>query len=163
VVAGALESIVREMTITMVKTGRSPVLSEAYDFSNALFDGQSRMIQQGDNFPVHVGAMIDAGKAVAGYFGEEIYPGDVLYCNDAGAGGRHLPDMTMYKPVFFDGELVFWTANKSHMMDTGGPVAGGYNPYAEDIFAEGLRISPLKLYERGRERRDVIDLLLTNV
>ena len=49
------------------------------------------------------------------------------------------------------------------MIDTGGPVAGGYNPYAEDIYAEGLRISPVKLYERGCERRDVIDLLLTNV
>lgn len=163
VVAGGLESVVREMTITMVKTSRSPILSEGYDFSNSIFDGASRMVMQGHNIPVHVGAMIDAGKAVAAYFGDEIAPGDVVYCNDPAFEGSHLPDMTMYKPVFFEGELIFWTANKSHMMDTGGPVAGGYNPFAKDIYAEGLRISPVKLYDRGKPRRDVIDLLLTNV
>ena len=106
--------------------------------------------------------MIDAGKAVAAYFGDEIFPGDVVYRNDPAYEGSHLPDMTMYKPVFHEGELVFWTANKSHMMDTGGPVAGGYNPYAEDIYAEGLRSAAQALRAR-RERRRVIDLLLTNV
>ncbi len=101
--------------------------------------------------------------AQTGYFGSDIAEGDVIYCNDPAFLGSHLPDMVMYKPVFYEGEVVFWAANKSHMMDTGGPVAGGYNPHAKDIFAEGIRISPIKLYERGRLRNDVMDLLLTNV
>ena len=163
VIHGALESIVREMTITIVKTSRSPVLAEGYDFSNCLFDGSARMIVQGDNIPVHVGAMIAATKNVTEYFADEVFPGDVIYCNDPAFLGSHLPDMVMYKPVFYEGELVFWTANKSHMMDTGGGVAGGYNPFASDLYSEGFRISPVKLYDRGEVRRDVIDLLLTNV
>ena len=104
VVAGGLDSIVREMTITMVKTSRSPVLTEGYDFSNSLFDGRQRMVMQGHNIPVHVGAMIDAGKAMAEYFGGDIFDGDVMYCNDPAFEGSHLPDMTMYKPVFFEHE-----------------------------------------------------------
>jgi N-methylhydantoinase B len=70
--------------------------------------------------------------------------------------------MTLYKPVFVGDDLAFWTVNRSHMDETGGPVAGGYNPTAADIWAEGLRISPVKIYEGGRPRRDVVDLLLTN-
>src|SRR6202011_5510578 len=72
-------------------------------------------------------------------------------------------DMTLFKPVFAGDELVFWTANRSHMNETGGPVAGGYNPLAEEIWAEGIRISPLKIYERGIPRRDALDFLLTNL
>ncbi len=66
VLAGALDSIVREMTIVIVKTSRSPVLAEAFDFSNCLFDGQTRMVVQGENVPVHVGAMIEATRNVTG-------------------------------------------------------------------------------------------------
>ena len=121
------------------------------------------MIAQGNDQPVHLGAMIFATKAVAGYFGEEIYPGDVMYHNDPRTGGSHLQDMTLYRPVFVDDELMFWTVNRSHMNETGGPVPGGYNPLARDIWAEGLRISPVKIYERGKPRRDVIDFILTNL
>src|SRR5215510_14522975 len=107
--------------------------------------------------------MIMACRHVTDYFGSDLAPGDVLYHNDPPSGGSHMPDMTMFKPVFYKGELVFLTANRSHMSETGGPVAGGYNPLAEEIWAEGIRIPPVKLYERGRPRRGVIELILTNL
>jgi N-methylhydantoinase B len=162
VVAGALDSAVREMSITMRRAAMSPVLAIGNDFSNCIADGQARMVTQGQDQPVHLGAMIFAVKEVAAYFDGDLAPGDAVYHNDPRTGGSHLQDMTLYKPVFVDDELLFWTVNRSHMNETGGPVAGGYNPLAEEIWAEGVRISPLKLYERGKPRRDVIDLLLTN-
>src|SRR5437660_25545 len=162
VVSGALDNSIREMTITMRRAAMSPVLAIGNDFSNGIFDGQARMVLQGQDQPVHLGAMIFACKEVARYFGSDLAPGDVIYHNDPRTGGSHLQDMTLYKPVFVEGELAFWTVNRSHMNETGGPVAGGYNPTAEEIWAEGLRISPVKLYEAGRPRQDVIDLLSTN-
>lgn len=162
VVSGALESAVREMSITMRRAAMSPVLAIGNDFSNCVADGAARMVTQGQDQPVHLGAMIFAVKEVAAYFSGDLAPGDAIYHNDPRTGGSHLQDMTLYKPVFVDDELLFWTANRSHMNETGGPVAGGYNPLAEEIWAEGVRISPVKLYERGKPRRDVIDLLLTN-
>ncbi len=162
VFTGALDSTIREMTITMRRAAMSPVLAIGNDFSNCIADGQARMIAQGEDQPVHLGAVIYAIKNVASYFGADLAPGDVIYHNDPRTGGSHLQDMTLYKPVFFKDELLFWTVNRSHMNETGGPVAGGYNPLAEEIWAEGVRISPLKLYERGKPRKDVIDLLMTN-
>src|SRR5581483_3381141 len=120
------------------------------------------MVLQGQDQPVHLGGMIFATKGVAQYFADDLAPGDVIYHNDPLTGGSHLPDMTMYKPVFFKGELMFWTVNRSHMDETGGPLAGGYNPLAEEIWAEGLRISPVKVYAGGKRRNDVIDFMATN-
>jgi N-methylhydantoinase B len=150
------------MSITMRRAAMSPVLAIGNDFSNCIADGLARMVTQGQDQPVHLGAMIFAVKEVAAYFDGDLAPGDAIYHNDPRTGGSHLQDMTLYKPVFVDDELLFWTVNRSHMNETGGPVAGGYNPLAEEIWAEGVRISPLKIYERGEPRRDVIDLLLTN-
>ena len=161
-VVGTLDTTLREMSITMRRVAMSPVLAIGNDFSNAIFDGRARMLSQGHDQPVHLGAMIFACKEVARYFEGDLYPGDVIYHSDPRSGGSHLPDMTLYKPVFVGADLMFWTVNRSHMNETGGPLAGGYNPHAEEIWAEGLRISPVKLYDRGKARQDVIDLLLTN-
>ena len=163
VVEGTLASAIREMGIVMRRTARSPVLAIGNDFSNGIFDGQARMIYQGDDQPVHLGGLIVATKEVAAYFGEDIAPGDVLYHNDPLSGGSHLPDQDMLKPIFFDDQLLFWVANRSHMNETGGPVPGGYNPEAEELYAEGLRIPPIKIVEAGRERYDIWNLIITNV
>jgi N-methylhydantoinase B len=159
---GAFESVIREMAATLRRTAMSPVLTIGNDFSNGILDAQTRMVVQGHDQPVHLAALMFASKEVVAYFGDEIFPGDVIYHNDPRTGGSHLQDMTLYKPVFVEDELVFWAVNRSHMNETGGSVPGGYNPVAEEIWAEGLRISPVKLYEQGHQRRDVIDLLATN-
>lgn len=161
-VAGALDSCIREMTVTMRRVAMSPVLAIGNDFSNAIFDAQARMVLQGEDQPVHLGGMMRACKEVATYFGADLAPGDVIYHNDPMTGGSHLPDMTLFKPIFCGDQLMFWTVCRAHMNETGGPVAGGYNPLAEDIWAEGLRISPVKIHDRGKPRSDVIDLLATN-
>ena len=163
VVNGTLRSITREMGTTIDRTSRSPVLKLARDYSNAIFDFQCRQLMQGDDIPVHLGAMQASIVSVANYFEGEIYPGDVYYHNCPATGGSHKSDCCAYRPVFWENELVFWAVDNAHLSDTGGGVPGGYNPLAEDIYAEGFRISPIKIYERGKPRRDIIDMLVGSV
>ncbi len=120
------------------------------------------MIVQGQDLPIHLGSLILATKAVSSFFADDTRPGDVMFHNDPAWDGSHIADWCMYKPVFVDDELLFWTVSKGHMADSGGPVPGSYNPEAREIFAEGLRIPPIKIYDEGRERSDVLNLLLAN-
>ena len=162
VVQGALQATQRAMTTTMEKTGRSSVYAIARDYSNALFDWDARMIIQGEDIPTHLGSMVLATKAVARFFDGKINPGDIYLHNDPTYDGSHLPDMCMYKPLFFEDELVFWVVSKGHMVDVGGPVPGSYNPDAKEIYAEGLRVPPIRLVDRGEMRHDVLNMILTN-
>ncbi len=163
VVRGVLETTQREMTVTLEKTARSSVFNLAHDYSNALFNHVPEMIMQGQDIPIHLGSLIPAMKCVAAFFGDDIHEGDVILHNDPAYQGSHIVDVCMYKPVFYQGQLVFWTVCKGHVTDIGGPVPAGYNPDAKEIYAEGLRIPPVKLWEKGRRRNDVINLLLTNM
>ncbi len=163
VVRGALETTQREMTLALEMTARSSVFNLAHDYSNALFNHVPEMIMQGQDIPIHLGSLIPAMKCVAGFFGDDIHPGDVIMHNDPAYMGSHLIDTCMYKPVFYEGELVFWTVCKGHLTDIGGPVPASYNPDAKEIFAEGLRIPPVKVIDKGVRRNDVINLLLTNM
>ena len=146
---GALETAQREMTLTLEKTGRSSVFNLAHDYSNSLFDHLPEMILQGQDIPIHLGSLIPAMKCVAEFFGDNIAEGDVIYHNDPAYKGSHILDCCMYKPVYYQGELVFWTVCKGHLTDIGGPVPAGYNPDAKEIYAEGLRIPPVKLWEKA--------------
>ena len=163
VVRGVLETTQREMTLTLEQTARSSVFNLAHDYSTALFNATPEMILQGQDIPIHLGSLIPAMKSVAKSFEGDIHDGDLILHNDPEYGGSHIIDTCMYYPVFYQGELVFWTVCKGHLTDIGGPVPAGYNPAATEIYAEGLRIPPLKLWDRGKPRNDVINLLLSNM
>jgi N-methylhydantoinase B len=158
-----LETTQREMTLTLEKTARSSVFNLAHDYSTALFNHTPEMILQGQDIPIHLGSLIPAMKAVAGFFEGDIHEGDLILHNDPDYAGSHIIDTCMYYPVFYKGQLVFWTVCKGHLTDIGGPVPAGYNPAAKEIYAEGLRIPPVKLWEKGKPRKDVMNLLLTNM
>jgi N-methylhydantoinase B len=163
VVRGVLETTQREMTLSLEKTARSSVFNLAHDYSTALFNHVPEMILQGQDIPIHLGSLIPAMKAVAKFFEGDIHDGDLIMHNDPAYAGSHILDTCMYKPVFFEGKLVFWTVCKGHLTDIGGPVPAGYNPNATEIYAEGLRIPPVKIWDRGKPRNDVLNLLLTNM
>jgi N-methylhydantoinase B len=163
VVRGVLETTQREMTLTLEQTARSSVFNLAHDYSTALFNATPEMILQGQDIPIHLGSLIPAMKSVAKYFEGDIHDGDLILHNDPEYGGSHIIDTCMYYPVFYEGELVFWTVCKGHLTDIGGPVPAGYNPAATEIYAEGLRIPPLKLWDKGKPRNDVFNLLLSNM
>ena len=163
VVEHRLESIAQEMTEAMLRTAMSQILNSSRDFSTAILDGECQLVAQGEGIPVHISALPVAGAAVRDYFGDDIADGDLFILNDPYFGGSHLPDITIIRPIFHQGRLLFYGVNRAHHSDVGGGTHGGYNPGANEIFQEGLRIPPLKLYDRGVPRADLLQMLSANV
>lgn len=162
VVQHRLSSIVAEMGEAMLRTSYSQILNSSRDFSIGICDTRSRLIAQADHIPVHVGALPWATRAVEARF-DDIAPGDVFLLNDPYHGGSHLPDLTAFVPVFAQGRRLLWTIVRAHQSDIGGATHGGYNPQASEIWQEGLRVPPVRLYDAGKLRADFLDLLALNV
>src|SRR6201999_231745 len=161
VVQHRLSSIVAEMGEAMLRTSYSQILNSSRDFSLAICDVQSRLIAQADHIPVHVGALPWATRAVEERFGD-VAPGDVILMNDPYHGGSHLPDVTVFVPVFDHGRRLFWTIVRAHQSDIGGATHGAYNPDATEILQGGVRIPPIKLCVAGQMRDDILDMIALN-
>ena len=157
------KSITEEMGQTLLRTTRSPILSEARDFVTGLYDAKGRMLEQTEYIPVLAFALQPVCEYIIDYFGDDIHDGDVILHNDVFSRGNQNADVAAFKPVFHNGELVAWAACKGHQADIGGAVAGGYNPEAREVWQEALRIPPVKVYAGGRFLRDVWDLIFANV
>jgi N-methylhydantoinase B len=162
VVQHRLSSIVAEMGEAMLRTSYSQILNSSRDFSLAICDVKGRLIAQADHIPVHVGALPWATRAVEERF-KDVAPGDVILMNDPYHGGSHLPDVTAFVPVFDGTRRLFWAVVRAHQSDIGGATHGAYNPDATEIWQEGLRIPPIKLYVAGRLRDDILDMIALNV
>jgi N-methylhydantoinase B len=158
-----LRSIVEEMGEAMLRTSYSQILNSSRDFSTAICDASGRLLAQAEHVPVHVGAMPWAARSVAEVFRGDIHPGDVFLLNDPYHGGNHLPDVTVFVPVFSGDHFLFWSINRAHQSDIGGATHGAYNPSATEIYQEGIRIPPLRLYDRGKQREDVLAMIALNV
>jgi N-methylhydantoinase B len=163
VVQHRLHAIVEEMGEAMLRTAYSQILNSSRDFSTGICDASGRLIAQAEHVPVHVGALPYAARSVAEAFAGDISPGDVFLLNDPYFGGNHLPDVTVFVPVFAEGRLTFWSINRAHMSDIGGSTHGAYNPAATEIFQEGLRIPPLRIWDKGAPREDLLRMIATNV
>jgi N-methylhydantoinase B len=163
VLARAFKAITDEMSISLTKTTRSPILCEAKDFVTGLYDAQGRMLEQTENLPILSFSLAPVCKYIIDFFGDEIYPGDVIFHNDVFSLGNQNNDVAVYKPIFQGDTLVGWSACKGHQADIGGAVRGGYNPNATEVWQEALRIPPVKVYEKGKLRKDVWDLIFANI
>jgi len=157
------KSITEEMSIVLTRTTRSPILCEAKDFVTGLYDGKGKMLEQTENLPILSFSLGPVCEYIVNYFGNEIYPGDVIFHNDVFSMGNQNNDVAVYKPIFFKDKLIAWAAAKGHQADIGGAVAGGYNPRATEVWQEALRIPPVKVYEKGKLRKDVWDLIFANI
>jgi len=163
VYARTFRSITDEMSISMQQTTRSPILCEAKDFVTGLYDADGRMLEQTENLPILAFSLAPVCKHLRATFGDDLHPGDVILHNDVFSLGNQNNDVAVFKPVFFEGKLVAWTAVKGHQADIGGAVAGGYNPNATEVWQEALRIPAVKVIEKGKLRRDVWELILANI
>ena len=147
----------------MVRTARSPIFSQAHDFTCFVCGADGWLVSQADGIPIHSGGGGFAVRAVLRDFAGEIEPGDVFVLNDPWqAGGNHLPDWVIARPVFAGGRLVAFVCNRAHQSDIGGGAPGTYNPLARDTWQEGVRLPAMKLVARGEVRRDLWRLLLAN-
>jgi N-methylhydantoinase B len=163
VIQHRLLAIVEEMGEAMLRTSYSQILNSSRDFSTAICDLDGRLIAQAEHVPIHVGALPFAAKAMTEFFGDDIHRGDVFLLNDPYHGGNHLPDLTAFVPVFEGDRPRFWSINRAHQSDIGGATHGAYNAAATDIWQEGIRITPLRLYDRGEVRRDLLEMIAINV
>ncbi|MBX5442400.1 MAG: hydantoinase B/oxoprolinase family protein [Solirubrobacteraceae bacterium] len=157
--------ICEEVTITMLKTAHSVIFNEGKDLSTGVFDRDGRLIAQDmQGCPIHIAAMPQAVKAGIERYGvDAMYPGDVFLVNDSYAGGTHLPDVTVFAPVFWEGELVGFIGNRGHHTDVGGMAPGSMPGDATEMYQEGLIVPPVKIYERGRPCRDTLSIIYANV
>ncbi len=163
VYARTFKSITDEMSISVQQSTRSPILCEAKDFVTGLYDAAGNMLEQTENLPILAFSLAPVCKHIVDFFGDEIYPGDVIFHNDVFTMGNQNNDVAVYKPIFFEDELVAWSAVKGHQADIGGAVAGGYNPDAVEVWQEALRIPAVKVYEKGVLRKDVWNLIFANI
>ena len=163
VIRNYLYSAADTMAVTVVRTARSAVVKDGMDFSTAIFNAEGDQVAQGLTLPLHMGAMQPALDAVRAYFNDDVNPGDIFINNDPYEGGSHLPDIFLFKPVFYNGILVAWTSVIAHQTDIGGRVAGGNACDNTEIYQEGLRIPPIKLFEKGVRNDAVWRILSKNV
>jgi N-methylhydantoinase B len=158
-----LDHISRQMGWVMTRTARSPIFNQSHDFSCFIAAADGTLISQADGIPIHTGGGGFAVRAVVRDFAGRIEPEDVFLLNDPyAAGGNHLPDWVIARPVFVEGKLAGFACNRAHQSDIGGGAAGTYNSDATEIYHEGLRLPVLKLIERGSLREDLWALLKLN-
>ena len=164
VVQNGLGQIASEMDLVHQKTSFSPVISEAFDRANGIYDRHDgKIIAQGElGLPIFLGVMQETTKQVIERKGP-LAPGDVIIVNDPYFGGTHLMDVRMVKPFYYRGELWAYLSNTGHWSDTGGMVPGGFCATATEIQQEGLRLPPVHLVRRGELIQDVVDVIMSNI
>lgn len=161
----SLQTTCREARHTIKRTAQSYLIGQAQDVSVGVWDAEGNTVAVPAGLPVQFLGARFAAQAILEQFRGDLRPGDVILSNDPYHGGHncHLPDWGFFRPVFHDGELVFFTMVRAHMQDTGGAYPGGYFPDGHDILSEGLCIPPIKIHDAGREQQDVLKLIWNNV
>lgn len=163
-VHNGLSSIVDDMALTIVRTAYSNVVRDNMDFSTALCDRDGNLIAQGLTIPLHLGSVPDAMASFLNEFGSDIALGDVWVMNDPFSGGMHLPDVFVVRPIVLDeGDVFGFAVTIAHQTDVGGRVAGGNASDSTEIYQEGVRIPPLRMYRRGEPNDTFFKLIQTNV
>jgi N-methylhydantoinase B len=163
VIKSALDSIVDEMAYTVIRTARSEIIKDVMDYSAALCDARGRMIAQAKTIAQHLGAIPDAMASVLAEFTGDLRPGDVVAMNDPYQGGMHIPDVFLFMPIFWDGLVEAFAVVIGHQTDMGGRVPGSNASDSTEIYQEGLRLPPIKLYESGQMSRSVRRIIEKNV
>ena len=152
------------MAYTVVRIARSEIVKDVMDFSAALCDSEGQMVAQAKTIALHLGAVPEAIACGARQtFGDDLHEGDAVIMNDPYHGGMHLPDIFMFVPIFYGGKRRAFAVVICHHTDVGGRVPGSNASDSTEIYQEGLRIPPLKLYARGELNETLETLIKINV
>ncbi len=169
VIQAGLQQVCNEMDIAFSRSAFSPVIAEADDRSDGIYDRDTgALISQGEyGLPVFVGTMqYSTGELIRlireGRVGAP-EPGDIYIVNDPYLGGTHLMDVRFVKPVFVEGQLFCWLQNTGHWPDIGGMVPGGFSAHATEVEQEGLRLPPVKLFKRGTMDQEIFSIIASNI
>jgi N-methylhydantoinase B len=149
--------------LTIFRTTYSGVLKDNMDYSTGLADADGKLVAQGLTLPAHLGSVPTAMASIMRHFANNIAPGDVFIMNDPFDGGMHLPDIFIFKPLYHDGDRLAFACTCCHHCDVGGRVAGSNASDSTEIYAEGLRIAPMKLYDAGTLNNTIMTFIEKNV
>lgn len=157
-------AIVEQMGVTLARTAHTTFVRETQDFGVALATVNGEFFA----YPRTLGASVLLGLPFADCIRAipEYHDGDIVMTNDpflSKAGCTHVPDLTIWMPIFVDGEILCFAWGFVHSSDIGGSVPGSIAPSLTDTFQEGVRIPPVKLYRRGQVNEDVRDIIKNNV
>jgi N-methylhydantoinase B len=160
-----MQTICLEMRHTIIRTAQNYLMGQLHDLSVGIWDATGRTVAVPVGLPVQFLGTGFAVKDILKKFKDDLYPGDVILTNDPYHGGHncHLPDWGFFRPIFYDGDLMFFTLARAHQEDTGGAFPGGYFPNGFDIHAEGLCIPPVKVFEKGVESKTLFEVIWNNV
>lgn len=161
VLRGRFNAVTEEMQAALIRTSFSPVVTEGKDATAAIYDSSGRTISQPSAEPVHLGVLTEPARIIAKRFPQGVaQPGDLYIANDPYAGGSsHCPDIAMFSPVFWGGQLVGYAGTMTHHMDIGGMAPGSVNVEAIDVYAEGIRIPLIRLAEAGKLNEELMTLI----
>ena len=159
-----LTSVSEEVGTALIRTSYSPNIKDRRDCSAGIYDAEGHLITQAEHMPLHLGLMPTLiENAIAEYGLDNIKPGDVLITNNPYLGGSHLPDMCVITPVFAGEELVAHVATMAHHVDVGGSTPGSMATDATEIFQEGIRVPPIRLFAEGQLQTEIMALMLMNI
>lgn len=163
VIQAGFENAAEEMFAVLRKTAMSPIIYEVLDVGTGITDAQGRLVSSGAGIPTFVGVLDKTVKVIVERYGDSMADGDIFITNDPNHGGvTHLNDVVIAKPVFFDGHRVAFTASIAHWGDIGGKVPGSMASDVTEIFAEGLRLPPVRLFNAGAQNAAVFDIIQIN-
>lgn len=164
VIQNQLLTVVREMSLTLQRAAYSPIIYEVKDFSSVLLRPDSSVVAQAEGIPVFLGCMHQTLPPVlARYDIADMRPGDLYISNDPLSGnGTHKNDVNILRPLFWEGEPVFFAVTKAHWTDIGGKDPGSWSPDATNMYQEGISIPPLRLAREGTMSDEILELILAN-
>lgn len=160
-----LDSIIDEAIIALENISGSPITTEGHDMMVSLYTPQGELMLGGVGFLHHLTSAAQSVKHIIGYLGDDpgLFEDDVVFFNDSYTGALHPPDVFIISPIHYEGELQGFVANFVHMTDIGAIDPGGFSPNAKNSYHEGFQTKGIKIVERGKLRKDVIDTILNQV
>ena len=161
----SMQTSCMEMRHTMIRTAQNYLMGQLHDLSVGIWDAAGRTVAVPVGLPVQFLGTGFAVRAILEKFKDDLHPGDVILTNDPYHGGHncHLPDWGFFRPIFYQGKLLFFTLARAHQEDTGGSFPGGYFPNGYDIHAEGMCIPPVKVFDKGVENKIAFEIIWNNV
>ena len=169
VIQAGLQQVCDEMDMCFSRAAFSPVIAEANDRSDGIYDAvDGALIAQGaGGLPVFVGTMQYSTRTLISMIADRRVaapkPGDIYIVNDPYLGGTHLMDVRFARPFYRNGKLTCWLSNTGHWPDTGGAVPGGFSASATSVEQEGLRLPPVRLFKEGVMDTEIYAIICSNI
>ena len=162
ILRNAFISIAEDMNAALIRSAYSPLIYEGKDCAVALLDQDGEVLGQSLGVPLFLGNLSLCVQTTAQMFGWDYFQeGDVIFLNDSYIAGTHLNDITVIQPIFWNGERVGFASSRAHWMDVGGKDTS-LSIDSTEIYQEGMRWAPTKVYARGEPRTEILDFLRRN-